>query len=129
MPRPQNIHNKIYEALQEKYLKTRNPEILANMYDVARTVSFNYIKKYCERKGIRLNDIYEKSHDAALFVIEQHLKKPDFKVKRISAYVYFGSIKVLFSGKDAEIKETSYEEYMEKVIGTNEEIHLPLSGV
>jgi hypothetical protein len=47
-------------------------------------------------------------------VIEQYLRKLDFKVNKISAYIYFGVIKTLFKDKDMEIKEVSYEELNER---------------
>jgi ribosomal protein S1 len=111
-------HNEIYNNLQEEYLKNRDNKILSKMYEIATQISFNYIKKYCQKKGISLN-IKELSHDSALFVIEQYLIKSDFKVKKISAYAYFGVIKNLFKNKDSEMNEISYETLCEK----NEELY------
>jgi hypothetical protein len=84
------------------------------MYLIAKEAAGNYIKKYCNQRGLHHLDIDEKSHEAALFVIEQYLRKPDFKVDRISAYVYFGVTKSLFKDKDREQNEVSYEEMIEK---------------
>jgi hypothetical protein len=78
-----------------------------------KEIAYNYINKYCRKKGITL-DIKELSHDSALFVIEQYLRKPDFKVKKISAYIYFGTIKNLFKESKREQMEISYEEYYER---------------
>jgi hypothetical protein len=107
-------HNEIYEELQNKYLKTKDNKTLGKMYEIAKQAAFNYIKKYCQSHGLYNFDISEKSHDAALFVIEQYLKKPEFKIDKISAYVYFGVQKSLFKNKDIEMREVSYDELIEK---------------
>jgi hypothetical protein len=106
-------HNDLYDELQGEYLKGRDNKILEKMYKIARQISFNYINKYCKKKGIILN-IEELSHDSALFVIEQYLRKSEFKVKKISAYAWFGVIKNLFKNKKIEMTEISYEELCEK---------------
>jgi hypothetical protein len=103
-------HNGIYSALQEEYLTTRDRGILGEMYGVAREASKNYINKYCRKKGILLDRIDEMSHDSAVYVIDQYLRKPGFKVLRISAYIHFAVMKTLFRNKDTETREVSYEE-------------------
>jgi hypothetical protein len=107
-------HNEIYNELQNKYLETRDKITLGQMYCVAKEAAKNYLIKYCRQRGLRLN-LEELSHDSALFVIEQYLKKPAFKVGKISAYIYFGVKKTLFRNKDVEMREgVSYEELMER---------------
>jgi hypothetical protein len=107
-------HNEIYDKLQTEYFKNRDSKILGKMYEIAKAAAFNYIKKYCQSHGLFNLDINELSHDSALFVIEQYLKKPEFKVEKISAYIYFGVKKVLFKDKDIEQNEISYEQYFEE---------------
>jgi hypothetical protein len=63
---------------------------------------------------LRNLDINEKSHEAATFVIEQYLRKPEFRVGKISAYIYFGTRKALFKNKNIEMNECSLEELNEK---------------
>jgi hypothetical protein len=109
MKRKRTAHNSGYAVLQEKYLKTRNNSLLERMYGIAEEAARNYLKKYCRKKGIRLDNLGEKAHDAALYVIEQHLRKPGFKVMRLSAYIHFGVLKALYKNKDQEMNETSYE--------------------
>jgi hypothetical protein len=123
MGRPGNKHNEIYNALQESYLETRDNKILEKMYGVSRKVARNYISSYCKKKGIRLH-IDEKSHDSATFVIDKYLKHPGFKVIQISVYAYYGVKKALFGNKNIEMKETSYEAYMESTGDPREEIYL-----
>jgi hypothetical protein len=107
-------HNEQYEALQKEYLETRDNKVLGEMYLIAKEAAANYIKKYCRSKGLYNLDIEEKSHDAALFVIEQYLIKSKFKVEKLSAYIHFGVIKVLFKNKNIEISEISYDELLER---------------
>jgi hypothetical protein len=107
-------HNEVYDELQQEYLINRDNRILGKMYEIAKAAAFNYIKKYCQSHGLLHLDISEKAHDSALFVIEQYLKKPEFKVTKISAYIYFGVKKSLFKNKDVEMNELSYEELMER---------------
>jgi hypothetical protein len=106
-------HNARYNDLQNEYLKKRDSRILTKMYETAKEVSYNYLRKYCQRKGIRLRNLAELSHDSAMFVIDQYLRKPDFKILRISAYIHFGVIKTLFRNKDTETSEVSYEGIIE----------------
>jgi hypothetical protein len=106
-------HNELYNELQEEYLKNRDNNILGKMYKIIQKIAYNYLKKYEKRKGISLRKD-ELSHDAAVFVIEQYLKKSDFLIQKISAYTYFGVIKVLYMDKEREINEVSYEAFYEK---------------
>jgi hypothetical protein len=107
-------HNEIYEKLQQEYLNNRDNRILGQMYCVAKEVAYNYIKKYCQSHGLYNFDIKEKSHDASLFVIEQYLRKSEFKVDKISAYINFGVKKALFRDKEIEQRESSYEVLLER---------------
>jgi uncharacterized protein (UPF0128 family) len=115
--------NEKYEEIQEEYLENRDNKSLTELYYLCVKLAKKYLSKYCRKKGISLN-IEEKSHDAAVFVIEQYLKKPEFKVNRISAYIYFGVIKNLYKDKHIEMSEVSYEEMVEKDRNFNEKIYL-----
>jgi hypothetical protein len=106
-------HNEQYDSLQAEYLKTRDNRTLGKMYEVAKQAAFNYLRKYCNSRGIKL-DNEEMSHDAAMFVIEQYLRKPEWSVQRISAYIHFGVIKVLYRDKERETREVSYDEIIER---------------
>jgi hypothetical protein len=113
------IHNDEYVKQQDLYFENKDNKILSDkalskMYLIAKEAAYNYIKKYCNQRGLHHLDMEEKSHEAAIFVIEQYLKKPEFKVEKISAYVYFGVRKVLFKNKEIEQMEVSYEEMIEK---------------
>jgi hypothetical protein len=107
-------HNEQYEKLQQEYLINRDNRILGKMYEIAKAAAYNYIKKYCQSHGLHNLNERELSHDSALFVIEQYLRKPEFKVEKISAYIHFGTRKALFTNKDVEQHEISYEQYFEE---------------
>jgi hypothetical protein len=107
-------HNEQYEKLQEEYLKNRDNKTLGQMYSIAKEAAYNYLKKYRQQHGLYNLDIKEKSHEAALFIIEQYLKKPEFHVDKLSAYIYFGCLKSLFKNIKTEQMELSYEELMER---------------
>jgi hypothetical protein len=79
------------------------------MYRLCVEMASNYIRKYARGKGLRL-DIPELSHDSAIYAIEQYLRKPGFRIKSISTYMYFGCLKTLFQDKQWEQRRVSYEE-------------------
>jgi hypothetical protein len=106
-------HNEQYEALQAEYLKSRESKVLGKMYLIAKEAAKNYINKYCRARGLKLN-IDELSHDSSIYIIEQYLRKPSFHIDKLSAYIYFGTKKVLFKDKDIEQREISYEQYFEE---------------
>jgi hypothetical protein len=105
-------HNEQYEALQTEYLKTRDNKVLGKMYLIAKEAAKNYISKYCRARGLKLN-IDELSHDSAIYIIEQYLRKPEFKIEKISSYIYFGTRKSLFRDKEQEQCEISWDELNE----------------
>jgi hypothetical protein len=102
-------HNERYERVQEKYLETRDQGLLEEMYGICAELAGNYIRKYARQRGLRL-DAEELAHDSAVYVIEQYLKKPAFRVGRISAYIHFGCVKSLFRDKERERRETLWED-------------------
>jgi hypothetical protein len=113
-------HNEIFDKLQQDYIHERDIEqnqasasiVLGKMYELILEMTGNYIKKYQLSHGIRL-DTKTLSHDAALYIIEQYLRKPKFRIKRLSAYAYFGCLKALFADSKREQIEVSYEQYRE----------------
>ena len=115
-------HNEKFDKLQQEYYDhERDKKILSQMYLVALECCRNYIKKYCDDKGLYSIDIEEKSEDAAIYVIDKYLKHPDFKIKKLSAYAYFGVLKALFCFAEQEKHETSLEVMQEKYKNANGE--------
>jgi hypothetical protein len=114
-------HNEQFALLQDEYITARDIEknqpkasrILGKMYEVILRISRNYIVKYARARGLRL-DLEELPHISALFIIEQYLKKPAFRVNKLSAYAHFGCLKALTKNKDIDQNEVSYEGLFEK---------------
>lgn len=114
-------HNEKYALLQEQYLQTRDKKVLGDMYQIIWQIEKNYINKYCQKNHIKMDDISMADHieNACTFIIEQYLRKPEFKIEKISAYCHFGMLKSLFTDKDMEMSEDSWDELIEK--GEHEE--------
>lgn len=116
------LHNQLYTELQRQYLevkgnnKHKEDYFLSKMYELIREIQTNYFLDYCKKKGITIpyDDLQDKIEDATLFVINQYLKKPNFKVDKISAYAYFGFKKSLFKNKDKEMNTVSLDYLMEQ---------------
>jgi hypothetical protein len=114
-------HNEQFALLQKEYIyardteknKTKASKILGRMYEIILRISGNYMVKYARARGLRL-DFEELSHVAALYIIEQYLKKPAFRVDKLSAYAHFGCIKALTKDRDIDQNEVSYEELFER---------------
>jgi hypothetical protein len=102
-------HNARFAELQEEYLKTRDHAYLDKMYRLCVEIATNYITKYARERGLQL-DVPGLSHDSAIYAIEQYLKKPGFRINRISAYMHFGCVKTLYRDKDRDQREVSYDE-------------------
>jgi hypothetical protein len=113
-------HNERFSELESKYIESKNTlnskanYYLDQMYLLIKEITYNYINDYCFKKGLTHIDKNEKAHDAAMFIILQYLKKPDFKIKAISSYAYFGIKKALFQNKNQEMNEVSYEQYFDE---------------
>jgi hypothetical protein len=79
------------------------------MYRLCVDIAANYIRKHARERGLTL-DIAELSHDSAIYVIEQYLKKPGFRVNRISAYMHFGCMKSLYRDKEWEQRKAPFDD-------------------
>jgi len=110
-------HNILFDKLQREYLATRSNEVLGKMYQITYQMQKNYLRKYCQKTGCYFDkDIFnDKVEDATIFVIDKFLKKPDFYIKRLSAYAHFGMLKILFDKKDQEMKTASFEMSLENL--------------
>jgi hypothetical protein len=119
MTSPKDTHNERYELLQQQYFSARDTDqksastILGEMYEVCVEISTNYINKYQKSRGLHL-DVNELSHVAALFIIEQYLRKPEFKILKLSGYIHFGCLKALFKDSEREKREVSWDALAEK---------------
>jgi hypothetical protein len=104
--------NERYDQLQDAYMERRDTGLLVEMYQVAKHAAHQYLLKYCRNKKIHL-EVLDLAHDAAMYIIEQYLKPKVFRVQRLSAYIYFGVIKVLYRDYKKGLVVISYEEWLE----------------
>jgi hypothetical protein len=103
--------NERYDQLQDAYLELRDAGLLIEMYQIAKHAARNYIRNYCLHKKLHL-EVPELAHDAAMYLIEQYLKPKVFRIKRLSAYIYFGVIKVLYRDYKKGVSIISYDEWL-----------------
>jgi hypothetical protein len=110
-------HNAQYSTLQAEYLQNRDNATLSKMYLIARTAAKNYLLDYIRTRNLQL-DVRELSHDAAMYIIQRYItplkpnKKP-FAVDKLSAYIYFGIKKVLYSDYKKDVTITSLDQIRE----------------
>jgi hypothetical protein len=113
----ERTHNERFSELQKKYFEAREAGDkkadywLNQMYELIKNIARNYIRAYCQKKGIRIGDKEEKAHESSMYCICQYIRKPGFKIDKISSYAHFGVLKSLFKDKDIEMSEVSYEQY------------------
>jgi hypothetical protein len=119
----EDSHNYRFSVLEKEYfeLRERNNKVgsdkkLGEMYLLCVEVATNYIKNYCRKCNINLSDLKSKSHDAATYCIMQYLKHPQFKIKKISSYAYFGFQRAIFGDSKQEMHEISLDELEEKML-------------
>ncbi|MDR0722088.1 MAG: hypothetical protein LBF75_04735 [Treponema sp.] len=103
--------NERYDRLQDAYLERGDAGLLVEMYQVAKHVAHHYLLKYCRNKKLHL-EVPDLAHDAAMYIIEQYLKPKVFRVQRLSAYIYFGVIKVLYRDYKKGVSVISYDEWL-----------------
>lgn len=108
-------HNEQFEILQNEYIKDHNSKTLEKMYLLIYELESNYIKDYCRKKHLIINDLDEKAEDATTWIIERYLKDPTFRIDKISAYAYFGFKKSMFKNYREEMKTMSYDSLISKV--------------
>lgn len=86
--------------LQYEY-KNGRAEALGELYDGLRVVAYKVINKISDSdinvKALSKAERIQKAHDAATYIIEQFLKRPDFTIKKsISGYLYCRVMRELY---------------------------------
>ena len=122
-------HNKLFAAAQEKFLANRTDKNLGEIYLVLKDYFENLFIKYSRQKSLNWDNetIKEKAHDASTRMIERFIKKPDFKIDKLTSYGHWDFVKILYQDKDYEMNTSSYEDY-EIGIKDNEVIATRLYG-
>lgn len=94
--------------LQKDYLKTRNNEVLSNMYNILKNYASSIIKKMISGK-FRYDPewIEMKAHDAVNSLLEYYLTKSNFKIEQsFGSYLQKKVKQVLYSNKNEEKHES-----------------------
>ena len=107
-------HNKLFDDLQNKYYKTNDKKILEEMYLLLLEFYRNYITDYARKRGLKFTKekIDDLRTEMAERTISHYLKKPDFRIEKLSSYGYFDFIKIITQNK-TEDKNFSLEQLVE----------------
>lgn len=109
----ENDSRTIREA-QARYAKGRGSGDLAEIYKAASRVAAAMIARQCETRGFSLSmeQVREKSHDAAAYVATQFLEREGFFLKKPAGYIYACVKRELYHRKSidrAAIRKTREE--------------------
>lgn len=107
-------HNEMFADLQEKYYQTNNKKVLEEMYLLLLEFYRNYITDYARKRGLKFTKekIDDLKVEMAERTISHYLKKPDFRIEKLSSYGYFDFIKIITQNK-TEDKNFSLEQLIE----------------
>ena len=107
-------HNELFADLQEKYYKTNNKKVLEEMYLLLLEFYKNYITDYARKRALKFTKetIDDLKIEMAERTISHYLKKPDFRIEKLSSYGYFDFIKIITQNK-TEDKNFSLEQLIE----------------
>ena len=107
-------HNELFADLQNKYYKTNNKKVLEEMYLLLLEFYRNYITDYARKRGLKFTKetIDDLRTEMAERTILHYLKKPDFRIEKLSSYGYFDFIKIITQNK-TEDRNFSLEQLVE----------------
>ena len=107
-------HNELFADLQNKYYKTNNKKVLEEMYLLLLEFYRNYITDYARKRGLKFTKetIDDLRTEMAERTISHYLKKPDFRIEKLSSYGYFDFIKIITQNK-TEDRNFSLEQLIE----------------
>ena len=107
-------HNEMFADLQDKYYRTNNKKVLEEMYILLLEFYRNYITDYARKRGLKFTKetIDDLRTEMAERTISHYLKKPDFRIEKLSSYGYFDFIKIITQNK-TEDKNFSLEQLIE----------------
>lgn len=107
-------HNELFTELQNKYYKTNNKKVLEEMYLLLLEFYRNYITDYARKRGLKFTKekIDDLKTEMAERTISHYLKKPDFRIEKLSSYGYFDFIKIITQNK-TEDRNFSLEQLVE----------------
>ena len=107
-------HNELFSDLQDKYYQTNNKKVLEEMYLLLLEFYRNYITDYAKKRGLKFTKekIDDLKTEMAERTISHYLKKPGFRIEKLSAFGYFDFIKIITQNK-TEDKNFSLEQLVE----------------
>ena len=107
-------HNELFAELQDKYHKTNDKKVLEEMYLLLLEFYKNYINDYARKRGLKFTKekIDDLKVEMAERTISHYLKKPDFRIEKLSAFGYFDFIKIITQNK-TEDRNFSLEQLVE----------------
>ena len=107
-------HNELFADLQNKYYATNNKKVLEEMYLLLLEFYRNYITDYARKRGLKFakETVDDLRTEMAERTISHYLKKPDFRIEKLSSYGYFDFIKIITQNK-IEDKNFSLEQLIE----------------
>lgn len=104
--------------LQLKY-KVNGGKYLGEMYKLLYEIAYKNINKLSKQsqkiKNMDAAERMEKAHNAATYIIEQYLKRPDFVIKDSMTGYLYTRIKWELYGKDHQNKSDQMVEYTDKL--------------
>ena len=100
-------------------LKNGDAQAMAEMYEKLVTIAYKAINDQSNSnakiKALSADERKQKAHDAATYLIEQYLKRPDFEITNsITGYLYT-RIKWELYGKDHQYKREQIVVYTDKL--------------
>lgn len=103
--------------------KKGNAQALAGMYKKLYEVAYKIINNWSRTNGriaaLGADERQQKAHDAATYIIEQYLKRPDFVItESITGYLYTRINWELY-GKDHQNKRDQMVVYTDKLLERN----------
>ena len=107
-------HNEMFAKLQNKYYKTNDKKVLEEMYVLLLEFYRNYITDYSRKRGLKFTKetIDDLKVEMAERTISHYLKKPNFRIEKLSSYGYFDFIKIITQNK-TEDRNFSLEQLVE----------------
>ena len=87
-------HNKLFADLQNKYYKTNDKIVVEEMYLLLLEFYRDYITDFARKRGLKFTKetIGDLRTEMAERTISHYLKKPDFRIEKLSSYGYFDFI-------------------------------------
>lgn len=98
-------HNQCYAIAQDEYLQNRNEKAFQKMFLVAYEYFHNALVCYAQRHGIYFwsSDFIDTlAEDCTTWILEMYLRRPSFKIQKLTSYGHFSLLKNIAKDKNWE---------------------------